>query len=589
MGAAKTAFQFISARKTGEADVTIVPVYQKAEPVANASKKTASGKTKTAKTNSADKVLWGEEFQKTALQELCEWANEEQFNGSRSSLLKIRTTATGKLPYSSRWVLLSGLGETTSFLPKHWAASLSKALAKALTFNGLKMVQINLPEGSDTLSADIALTLLVDTVYQCTYQSMESKTPEKKALPTILIALAGGVAPSGSVLTQLDKTLEKAIALAEARTLVQDLVNHPSNLKSTNTLLECAKTVSRAATVSLAVKDSVSWIEKNMPCFFEVARGSVDSDPPRFIHLHYKPKADKKSSLPKKQIALVGKSVIFDTGGYQVKPGNYMNTMKGDMTGGAVVLAAIQGVASLGLQNIEVHAYLAATPNKINSQAMIPDSIVNTTCGKKVEIRHTDAEGRLTLIDAVSKAAETNPDEMISIATLTGSASMAVGRAIALMANNSSLRDRIEQAGRKLQEPIQTLDIVDEDFEDIKSLLDGADIRNTSKQKNRGAQSAAAFVMSGIKETLPMAHLDIAGADMTSDEKATGISAHTILQYLLDEDERLGSQEKSSRISPSRTSSARVSSATEKAGKPLPKSASISSKPATKRKPASNS
>jgi leucyl aminopeptidase len=177
---------------------------------------------------------------------------------------------------------------------------------------------------------------------------------------------------------------------------------------------------------------------------------------------------------------------------------------------------------------------------------MIPDSIVNTTCGKKVEIRHTDAEGRLTLIDAVAKAVENNPDEIITIATLTGSASQAVGYYIALMGNNEALRDRVAEAGRLLGEPIQTLDVNEDDYENIKSKLDGADIINTSQRKHRGAQSAAAFVMSGAPDAMPMAHLDIAGADMTADEKATGTSVKTIIQYLLNEDNNLNGGRKAS-------------------------------------------
>jgi hypothetical protein len=135
---------------------------------------------------------------------------------------------------------------------------------------------------------------------------------------------------------------------------------------------------------------------------------------------------------------------------------------------------------------------------------------------------------------------ESKPDEMITIATLTGSASQAVGCYIALMGNNEELRERVAKAGRSLAEPIQTLDVTEEDYDNIKSKLDGADIINTSQKRQRGAQSAAAFVMSGAPESLPMAHMDIAGADMTPDEKATGIAVKTVLQYILNEDSALG-------------------------------------------------
>ena len=165
---------------------------------------------------------------------------------------------------------------------------------------------------------------------------------------------------------------------------------------------------------------------------------------------------------------------------------------------------------------------------------MLPDAIVNTTCGKKVEIRHTDAEGRLTLIDAVAMAAREKPDEIVTMATLTGSASNAVGLCIALMGNNCQLEARVQNAAETLGDPIQPLKVIEDDYDNIKSKLDGADIINTSQRKNRGAQSAAAFVMSGAPEGVPMAHMDIAGADMTSDEKATGIGAKTLIRFVLD-------------------------------------------------------
>jgi leucyl aminopeptidase len=304
--------------------------------------------------------------------------------------------------------------------------------------------------------------------------------------------------------------------------------------------VDAAKALGKLPGITVKVESDVKWIEKNMPTFFEVAKGAVASDPPKFITLRYQPTDGTKStksskSTIKKKIALVGKSVIFDTGGYQVKPDQFMNTMKGDMAGGALVLGTFQALAELQPKNIEVLGYLAATPNKIDSGAMIPDSIVTSSCGKKVEIRHTDAEGRLTLIDAVTKAAEENPDEIITIATLTGSASRAVGKHIALMGNNDDLRNRIEKASRSVGDPVQTLDVIEQDYDDIKSKLDGADIINTSNNKNRGAQSAAAFVMSGAPEEMPMAHLDIAGADMTDDEKATGIGQKALIQFLLNE------------------------------------------------------
>jgi leucyl aminopeptidase len=518
MGSAKTRFSFSSEKATSiKADGLIIPVFKKPAPKADSKAKSPKEVDPSAS------IVWPVTLDKTLKDEIEAIALEEKFDGSKGKTLTVRQSSANKL--GARRLVIVGLGEIDKVLPRHWEANAHKALAGLLGLKDFKSVAILLPEATEKLSAEAAVSLAVDAVFQATYKSMEAKEPGPKLDSIILISDK-----------KRENTLQQAQALAEARSLVKDLVNHPSNLKTTNTLVEQAKTIGKNSAIKVNVQSSSAWIEKNMPCFFTVAKGSLASDPPKFISLHYAPKSGKA----KKKIAIVGKSVIFDTGGYQVKPGDYMVTMKGDMTGGAVALATMQALAALQPQNIEVTAYLAATPNKIDSDAMIPDSIVNTSCGKKVEIRHTDAEGRLTLIDAVTKAAESKPEEIITIATLTGAASVAVGSYIALMGNNEALRDRIAVAGRSQGEPIQTLDVTEDDFENIKSKLDGADIINTSQRKNRGAQTAAAFVMSGASDEMPMAHMDIAGADMTPDEKATGVSVKTIVQYLLNEDASLG-------------------------------------------------
>jgi len=517
MGSAKTRFSISNEKATGiQADGLVIPVFKKAEAK-------TGGKKDDKKADPASLIVWPVSLDKALRDEIEAIANEEKFDGSKGKLLTVRQSSANKL--AARRLVVLGLGEADKLQPKHWETNAQKAVAALLGIKDAKTIAILLPENTEKLPGETAASLAVDAVYQATYKSMEAKEPGQELQKAILLTQQK-IEPDA---------LRKAEALAAARSLVKDLVNHPSNLKSTNTLVEQAKTIGKNAAIKVTVQSNSQWIKKNMPCFYTVAKGSVATDPPKFINLRYQPKSGKA----KKHIAIVGKSVIFDTGGYQVKPGDYMVTMKGDMTGGAVALATMQALAELQPQNIEVSAYLAATPNKIDSDAMIPDSIVNTTCGKKVEIRHTDAEGRLTLIDAVAKAVENKPDEIITIATLTGSASQAVGYYIALMGNNEALRDRVSVAGKSLGEPIQTLDVNEDDYENIKSKLDGADIINTSQRKHRGAQSAAAFVMSGAPDTMPMAHLDIAGADMTADEKATGTSVKTIIQYLLNEDESL--------------------------------------------------
>lgn len=456
---------------------------------------------------------------------------EDGFKAGAGSTWLWRNPEAGKAPQR---VLFLGLGKAgkrkPSALTKAYEAAVKSARKFKDELQSLALVypavyahaggtlaneeQVELPVTTEAMTLAI-----VDAVYEATYQSLEAKKPLKD-LPTVTL-----VADDAEAIADV---LDQAKAYGSGRALTKDLVNMPANIKTTQTMVDTANALKEEFPfLEITVQDDPEWIKKEMPCFYSVARGSLISDPPKFIRLHY------KGDNPSRKIALVGKSVIFDTGGYQVKPGNFMNTMKGDMAGGGTVLGALKTICYLKPEHLELDVYLAATPNKIDSDALIPDSILDTTCGKKVEMRHTDAEGRLTLIDAVAKAELENPEVIVTVATLTGAAMRAVGRCIALMSNNTDWRNQVESAARQIDEPVQALDILASDFENIESKLDGADIRNTSKSDNRGAQTAGAFVMSGVKETQPLVHLDIAGADMWQNETASALSVRSLATFLL--------------------------------------------------------
>lgn len=512
-------------------DVLVVPVFKvdSSAGAKKASKKTTATPLQVVWTDTLtaiDKAMGGE--LKAVIQ-------DDNYSGEKSTVLKVRAPKGSSL--KSKAVVLVGFGLASAVridLVDKAFVKVIETLAKHKGTQSVAFLWESLLEGvAERLLQRQLILSVADAAMLATYASLEAKEQSAK-LEKISLLLA----KKASSEQQAD--LKLGLAMANARQMVKDMVNMPSNIKRTDTFVQYAKQVGKLPNVSVSIQSDSKWIAKTMPCFYEVAKGSLASDPPKWIVVKYVPAAPKgaagktKKAPVGKHLALVGKSLIFDTGGYQVKPGDSMVSMKGDMTGGACVLATIQAIATVA-PNIAVTAYMAVTPNLIDSNAMIPDAIVDTTCGKKVEIRHTDAEGRLTLIDAVTMAAKDKPDAMVTIATLTGAAAVAVGQRIALMSNDTALRDKVEHAARFLGEPVQPLDIGDEDYESIKSKLDGADIRNTSKTKGRGAQTAGAFVMSGAPEGLPVAHLDIAGCDIFSDETASGIGAKTLIEYVLSE------------------------------------------------------
>jgi leucyl aminopeptidase len=461
-----------------------------------------------------------------------DFAQEEGFSGARATQLILRLPQSEH--YAVKRVILLGLGKPKNAdqaaLSKAYAVALKSLLAKdeSLHTVAVSLVKnyerfggslLNDEDNKVNVEADVIAQAVLKALYDATYVSAESLKPVKGFKKVILVT---------EHVEAVEKTLPFLSALNTGRALAKDLVNKPANTKTVQTLVNAATEIAHAFPdrFTLNVVDDLKTLEKEMPCFYTVARGNVKSDPPRFIHLVY------KGTNPSRKVALVGKSVIFDTGGYQVKPGNYMVTMKGDMAGGASVLGVAKALGEFQPEAVEVHMYLAATPNKIDSDAMIPDSIVDTTCGKKVEIRHTDAEGRLTLIDAVTKANEVDPEAIITIATLTGAAKMAVGNTICLMSNSPKWGHLIEASAQRGGDAVQYVDVTPADFENIKSKLDGADIRNTNRGSERGFQTAGAFVMSGAKEGTPVVHLDIAGADMLEDETSTGTPVATLFTFV---------------------------------------------------------
>jgi leucyl aminopeptidase len=260
-----------------------------------------------------------------------------------------------------------------------------------------------------------------------------------------------------------------------------------------------------------------------------VNRGS--QEPPRFIHLTYTPRGQSR-----RRVALIGKGITFDSGGLDLKPPDAMERMKGDMSGAAAVLGVMKVLPRLA-PTVEVHGLVAATDNMPSGSATKPGDILRAMNGKTIEVNNTDAEGRLTLADAMGYALkEIEPDEMVDIATLTGACSIALGSLCAgAMTNDEALQGRVVQAGAAAGERIWPLPLIDEYREGLKS--DVADLRNTGPRPG-GAITAGLFLKE-FAGTTPWVHLDIAGAAFADKELpyaskgGVGFGARTLLAYVM--------------------------------------------------------
>jgi leucyl aminopeptidase len=268
-------------------------------------------------------------------------------------------------------------------------------------------------------------------------------------------------------------------------------------------------------------------IEKEgMGAYLSVTKGS--DEPLKFIVMEY-------SGGKGRPIVLIGKSVTFDSGGLDIKPGEGMERMKYDMAGGAVVLAVLKALAAMKLP-VNVVGILPAVENLIGGSATRPGDVVKTITGKTVEIISTDAEGRLTLADAIGYAIKyKKPRAVIDIATLTGACSMAFGNeAIAMMGTDAELMDRLKAASEEVYERVWPMPLFDEYKEYLKS--DIADIKNVGGRKGALASSAC-FLREFAGET-PWVHLDIAGAAWSDKDRpyapkgATGVGVRLLLNFL---------------------------------------------------------
>ena len=264
-----------------------------------------------------------------------------------------------------------------------------------------------------------------------------------------------------------------------------------------------------------------------MGAFLAVGQGS--DQPPKFIHMTYQP--NKKSV---KKIAIIGKGITFDSGGYDIKPPSSMLNMKDDMSGAAAILAIMQALPELA-PNIEVHGIIAACENMLNGSSYKPGDILTAKNGKTIEVDNTDAEGRLTLADALCFAEELNVDEIIDVATLTGACMVALGHfASGIMGNSDNLIEKIQKSAEKSGEAFWKLPIWDAHMDSLKS--DIADMKNTGS-RYAGASVAGAFLKNFIKST-KWVHLDVAGTAFLDKpykgfiKGATGISVRTLLEYI---------------------------------------------------------
>ena len=325
------------------------------------------------------------------------------------------------------------------------------------------------------------------------------------------------------------QAMNEAEVVSRSVYLVRDLVNRNANQVTPQALAKVAQGFTKefpSIKCSILTKKQIE--KEKMGLFLAVAQASpVD---PVFITLKYQGKPNSKDT-----IAIIGKGVTYDTGGLHVKPYGGMEKMKCDMAGSATALGVIKAAAELKLPcNLAV--VIAATENSVDSTSYKPGDVFTAYNGKTVEIGNTDAEGRLTLADALAYTVKKiKPKQMISIATLTGAVVVALGNeTIGMISNNSTLAKKIEVSGEATYERAWQLPLFKEYKDQLKS--DFADLNNIGGRA-AGTIVAASFLEEFVDKT-PWAHLDIAGmaylpqARRYHPKNASGIGVRLLINFL---------------------------------------------------------
>lgn len=313
--------------------------------------------------------------------------------------------------------------------------------------------------------------------------------------------------------------------------LARDMVNHPSNFMTPTKMAEIAMNLSKEYKFRCEVLSPPDLEKLKMGALMAVAQGS--KQPAKFIIMEHMPEKKRKGT-----VVLVGKAITFDSGGISIKPSEGMWEMKGDMAGGAAVIATM---ASAAREGIPVHlvGLVPATENLPSGTAYKPGDIIKSYSGKTIEIMSTDAEGRLILADALGYAQKYEPKALLDIATLTGACVIALGNVVAgLMGSDQQLLNKVKKAGEKTGERVWELPLYKEYDEQIKSDL--ADMKN-SGGRPAGTITAAAFLRKFVGKA-SWAHLDIAGMDWEEKGKPyipkgpIGFGVRLFLQFLRERD-----------------------------------------------------
>lgn len=447
---------------------------------------------------------------------LADFMEETGFEGKPGEALAVPTG--GRL--GARAVILVGVGEAEKVdldALRRAGATVARRAAKVQT-----MATTLLDATVDGVDRVDAAQALAEGIALGNYRFLRYKGEgEPSKLKRVTVVGDGGA--------KVRNALQRGAQVAEAVAWARDLVNEPSSAKSPADIAALARKLARSSGLKVQVLAGQQLVAERLGGVIGVGQGSERT--PRFVRLSYEPAGAKAT------VALVGKGVVFDSGGLSIKPASGMETMKTDMSGAAAVIAAMAALRDLGVK-VRVVAYVPLVENMPSGSAIRPGDVLHIRNGKTVEVLNTDAEGRLILADALAWAVEGKPDAVIDLATLTGACVVALGEKVAgVMGNDEGLVDQVCEAAYRAGEAVWPLPMPEE----YRKMLDSevADLKNISGGSYGGALTAGIFLKEFVG-TAPWVHVDIAGPARAANDDGlvakggTGFGVRTILELLRD-------------------------------------------------------
>jgi leucyl aminopeptidase len=459
---------------------------------------------------------------------LSDSAKAESFEGKPGQTLSLHTH--GKI--AARRVLVIGAGARGDFT-NPGIRDVTATIAQIANKQGAGSVGFVLPSFGANREQPL-VQLAAEGIFLGTYKFARYLTgDDAKKAPTLksfgVFTDLKGKKPTAAQQKAFGASVARGMTIATAINHARDLINEPAAVVTPSALAADAQAIAKKhkGALSVTVLDAKKCAELGMGMFLAVGQGSDQE--PRFIHMTYKP-----AKKAKKTLCFIGKGITFDSGGYSLKPSQAMEDMKVDMSGAAAVISAMDAIATLGSEN-EVHAIAACCENLVSGRAYKLGDVLTSMDGTTVEINNTDAEGRLTLGDAITYAREKiKPDELFDFATLTGACMVALGPYTAgVMSDHEPLVRSWLAVADRTGEDMWRLPLNTRLREQLKSPI--ADMRNTGDRFG-GAITAGLFLKTFAKDT-PWVHVDIAGPASVSNARpsqpkgGTGFAVASIVEY----------------------------------------------------------